>query len=105
MNGVHSRLQFCLIILLCDVLFFQEWAVKKLREQEALPAHEDPVLLAHEVEEHNKHLDREVMYLINKIRSHPPPSFKTPTNKTNATDTNNTKVCLRASGWLYRLMR
>jgi len=63
-----------------------------MKEQEAVAAHEEPVLLVHEVEDQNKRLDREVMYLINKIRSHPPPTYKS-TNKTNATDNNGTKVC------------
>ena len=34
------------------------------------------------------------MYLLNKLRSHPPPKVKVPTNKTNDTAGNETKVCL-----------
>ncbi len=84
----------CFLFVLFLLLFVKEWALKKIKEQDAVPPHEDPAYLAHEVEEQNKKLDREVMYLVNKIRAHPPPSFKTPSNKTNATDTNRTEVSL-----------
>ena len=69
-----------------------------MKEQKAVVPHEEPVLLVHEVEDQNKRLDREVMYLLNKIRSHPPPSYKS-ANKTNATDNNGTKVCTRELGF------
>ena len=54
-------------------------------QQDATPLHEDPVLLCYDIEEHAKHLDREVMYLLNKLRSHPPPRPKTKANATNTT--------------------
>lgn len=71
----------------------KEWAVKKLHEQEATPPHEEPAFLSHEIEDQTKRLDREIMYLLKKLRSHSPsPYSKTPINNTNSTKSNTTKV-------------
>ncbi len=66
----------------------------KLADQEATSPHEEPALMSYEIEEHTKRLDREIMYLLKKLRSHPPPNMKPPsTNKTNnATSGNTTKT-------------
>ena len=68
-----------------------------LKQQEATPPHEEPVLLSYEIEEHTKRLDREVMYLLNKIRSHAPPKVKTPPNATNASNTTEQELVRYAS--------
>ena len=70
----------------------QLWITKKLADQKVTPPHDEPAILSYELEEETKKLDREIMYLLNKLRSHPPPKLKTPTNKTNATTGNQTKV-------------
>ena len=58
-----------------------------LSELEASPPHEDPPILAHQFEEQQGKLDREMMYLINKIKTHVPPKPKPSSNATtNATD-------------------
>ena len=51
-------------------------------QQKATPAYEEPVLLSHEIGEQIKRLDREVLYLLNKLRSRPPPKLKNTTNAT-----------------------
>ncbi len=90
---LYQEIASSLVDPLPDTYSLQEWATKKITEQEALPPHEEPVLLAYEIEEQNKRLDREIMYLLKKLRSHPPPKIKVPTNKTNDTTINETKVC------------
>lgn len=44
-------------------------------------------MLSYEIEEQMKQLEKEIMYLLNKLCSHPPPNLKVLTNKTNATTT------------------
>ncbi len=56
-----------------------------LEQQEATPPHEEPVLLSYEIQERTKRLDREVMYLLNKLRTHPPPKPKVMPTKDNST--------------------
>ena len=58
---------------------------KMVAQQKATPAYEEPVLLSNEIEEQTKRLDREILYLLNKLRSRPPPKLKNATNATNAT--------------------
>ncbi len=54
--------------------------------------------MAYEIEDHIKRLDREIMYLLNKLRSHPPPNLKVPANKTNGTTKDSrAKVCFFSS--------
>lgn len=61
-----------------------------LVELEATPPHVDPPVLSHQFEDQQRKLDREMMYLINKIKMQPPPKPKTP-NSTNTTTTNTEK--------------
>ena len=61
---------------------------KMIAQQEATPAYEEPVLLASDIEEQTKKVDREILYLLNKLRSHRPPKAKNAT--TNATNTSTT---------------
>lgn len=68
----------------------QKWLHTGLAEQIATPPHEEPVLLSSEIEEQTKKLDREVKYLLNKLKTHPPPKPKTPLNTTNGTNTTTT---------------
>ena len=64
---------------------------KMIAQQEATPAYEEPVLLSSEIEEQTKRLDREILYLLNKLRSHPPPRAKNATaNATNSSTASNT---------------
>ena len=44
----------------------------------------DPPVLSYQFEEQQRKLDREMMYLINKLKTHPPPKPKTPVNTTKA---------------------
>ena len=69
----------------------QEWMTKMVAQQEATPAYEEPVLLSHEIEEQTKRLDREILYLLNKLRTHPPPRPKNSTSANNSTTSNTTK--------------
>ena len=69
-------------------LSLQEWMAKMIAQQEATPAYEEPVLLASDIEEQTKKVDREILYLLNKLRSHRPPKAKNAT--TNATNTSTT---------------
>ena len=62
-----------------------------IAQQEATPAYEEPVLLSSDIEEQTKRLDREILYLLNKLRSHPPPRAKNATaNATNSSTASNT---------------
>ncbi len=63
-----------------------------LSQQGETPPHEAPVLLSYDIEEHAKKLEREVMYLLNKLRSHPPPKPKTTPTGNNASNTTKTTV-------------
>ena len=64
---------------------------KMIAQQEATPAYEEPVLLSSEIEEQTKRLDREILYLLNKLRSHRPPKAKNATaNATNSSTASNT---------------
>ena len=68
-----------------------------LAELEATPPHENPPVLSYQFEEQQRKLDREMMYLINKLKMHPPPKPKTPppsngTTNTTGKDTPNTEV-------------
>ena len=54
-------------------------------QQEATPAYEEPVLLSSDIEEQTKRMEREILYLLNKLRSHRPPTAKNTT--ANATNT------------------
>ena len=62
------------------------------REQNATLAHEDPALTSEELDDKRRKLDRELLYLLNKLRSHPPPKLKKPMSKnaTNNTTSNTT---------------
>lgn len=62
----------------------QQWLEKKLAQQKLLSPYEDPVLLSSDLEDHRKRLEREMMYLINKLRTHPPPKPKNSSNATNS---------------------
>jgi len=65
-------------------------------KQNATALHEEPVLLSYEIKEYSQRLDREILYLLNKLRSHPPPKFKGPPNATNASKnatSSNDTVC------------
>ncbi len=64
---------------------------KMIAQQEATPAYEEPVLLSSEIEEQTKRVDREILYLLNKLRSRPPPKAKNATaNATNSSTASNT---------------
>ncbi len=63
-----------------------------LEQQEATPPYEDPVLLSYDLQERTKRLDREVMYLLNKLRTHPPPKPKIIPTKDNSTKSTTVKV-------------
>lgn len=56
-----------------------------MAELEATPPHLDPPVLSYQFEEQQRKLDREMMYLMNKVKSRPPPKPKPP-NATNATN-------------------
>ncbi len=75
-------------------LFLKAWLYKMIVEQLATPPHEEPVLMSHEIEEQTRKLDREVMYLLNKLRTHPPPKPKTPFNATKNGTSNGTNPTL-----------
>ena len=71
------------------------------REQNSTLAHEDPVLTSEELDDKRRKLDRELLYLLNKLRSHPPPKLKKPLPKnttTNTTTTSNTTTTTTAGG-------
>ena len=60
-------------------------------KQNATASHEDPVLLSYDLKDRLQRLEREIMYLLNKLRSHPPPKVKKPVfNATNMSNTTNT---------------
>ncbi|KAL5499634.1 hypothetical protein EMCRGX_G011086 [Ephydatia muelleri] len=62
----------------------EQWLEKKTAQQKVLSPHEDPVLLSSDLEDYRKRLEREVMYLINKLKTHPPPKPKSGANATNS---------------------
>ena len=72
--------------------YIQQWLEKMEREQNATLAHEDPALTSEELDDKRRKLDRELLYLLNKLRSHPPPKLKKPVSKnaTNNTTSNTT---------------
>ena len=70
----------------------QEWLSRMAGEQRATPPHVEPVLLSYDLEEHAKHLDREMLYLLNKLRTHPPPKPKVPSNTTTNTSNRTAQV-------------
>ena len=72
------------------LLSTQEWLATALAELKAAPPHEDPPVLSHQFEEQQRKLDREMMYLVNKIKSQPPPKPKPSTNATTNATTNTT---------------
>ena len=55
-------------------------------ELKATPPEADPPVLSYQFEEQQRKLDREMMYLINKLKTHPPPKPKTPVNTSNTTE-------------------
>ena len=54
-------------------------------QQNATLPHEDPVMTSDELEDVRRKLDRELLYLLNKLRSHAPKLKKPPRNATNTT--------------------
>ena len=70
------------------------------REQNAILAHEDPALTSEELDDKRRKLDRELLYLLNKLRSHPPPKLKKPMSKntTNNTASNSTTTSTGGGG-------
>ena len=69
----------------------KEWINDMEAKQNATAPHEDPILLSYDLKDHLQRLEREIMYLLNKLRTHPPPKLKRPlfnaTNMSNATNT------------------
>ena len=69
----------------------KEWINDMEAKQNATASHEDPILLSYDLKDHLQRLEREIMYLLNKLRTHPPPKLKRPlfnaTNMSNATNT------------------
>jgi hypoxia up-regulated 1 len=61
-----------------------EWLTNAVAELKATPPEADPPVLSYQFEEQQRKLDREMMYLINKLKTHPPPKPKTPVNTTKA---------------------
>lgn len=54
--------------------------------------------MSYQFEEQQKKLDREIMYLLNKIKTHPPPKPKATVNSTNTTsNTTDSKVVSSSS--------
>lgn len=51
--------------------------------------YEDPLILASEIEDKSRKLDREIMYLVNKAKNYKP---KKPKTTSSANATNNTKT-------------
>ena len=71
----------------------QEWLVSSVAALRAAPPHEDPPIMSYQFEEQQKKLDREIMYLLNKVKTHPPPKPKAAMNNTNTTsNTTDSKV-------------
>ena len=71
------------------------------REQNSTLAHEDPVLTSEELDDKRRKLDRELLYLLNKLRSRPLPKLKKPFPKnttTNTTTTSNTTTTTAGGG-------
>ena len=70
------------------------------REQNATLAHEDPALTSEELDDKRRKLDRELLYLLNKLRSRPPPKLKKPMSKntTNSTTSNTTTTTTGGGG-------
>ena len=60
------------------------------REQNATLAHEDPALTSEELDDKRRKLDRELLYLLNKLRSHPPPKLKKPMSKNTTSNSTTT---------------
>ena len=58
-----------------------------IKQQNATKPYEEPVLLSSELEEKTQKVNREVLYLINKIKSYRPKS-KSKVNTTNTTSSN-----------------
>lgn len=55
-----------------------------MAELKATPPHLDPPIMSYQFEEQQRKLDREMMYLINKMKTYRPPKPKAPLNTTNA---------------------
>ena len=68
------------------------------REQNSTLAHEDPVLTSEELDDKRRKLDRELLYLLNKLRSRPPPKLKKPLPKNTTTNTTSNTTTTTAGG-------
>ena len=72
-----------------------------LGDLEATPPHEDPPVRSHQFEEQQKKLEREMGYLINKIKTQPlpkpKPSSNATANGTNSTTAETPEVCIYVS--------
>ena len=67
------------------------------REQNATPAHEDPALTSEELDDKRRKLDRELLYLLNKLRSHPP-KLKKPVSKNTTNNTTSNSATTGGGG-------
>lgn len=61
-------------------------------QQNATKPNENPVLLSSDIQEKTDKLNREIMYLVNKIRNYKPPKPKSKTNSTKKTTDNKNKT-------------
>ena len=69
---------------------FQKWYKDAQQQLNASKPYEDPVLLSTDIEEKIRKVDREVLYLINKVKNYRPKPKPKP--KTNNTTTFNTST-------------
>ena len=73
--------------------YIQEWLLDAEIKLNATLPHEDPVILCTEIEDKTKKLEREIFYLVNKVKNYKPKKPKasnatnTTTSSTNKTDT------------------
>ena len=57
-------------------------------EQNSTASHEDRTLLSYDLKDHLQRLEQEIMYLLSKLCTDPPPKLKKPlTNISNTTNT------------------
>ena len=87
--------------MLYSFSFVQKWLNDTEAKQSSLPSTADPVLLVEDVKEKLSKLDREIMYLLNKLkyyRPKPKPTVNTTNTSTTTSDTSETEKTVDEEG-------
>ena len=84
------------------MLPLQEWNETMIKEQEAMPKHEQPKLLVADIGRKMAELDREVKYLLNKMKTFKPKPKSKPDEKKSPNETKTEEKTTEEKGkrWL-----